>query len=73
MVDDYYEQHPLLNDIQPETWNNIPVCIVKAFKTMIDHAMSRDLDNWEKKAQINEQFFKLQHMFLKTDKRQKDG
>lgn len=33
----------------------------------------RDKDNWDKKAQINEQFFRLQHMFLKLDKRLKDN
>ncbi len=49
MIEDYYENHPL-NEIEPDTWNNIPVCIVKAFKIIIEHAKSRDLDHWEKKA-----------------------
>eukprot|EP00347_Sterkiella_histriomuscorum_P017100 403350668 len=66
MIEDYYGSHPL-NEIEPDVWNNIPVCIVKAFKILIEHFKSRDLDNWEKKAQINEQFFKLQHIIKKVE------
>jgi hypothetical protein len=33
---------PLPTLIQPDTWNNIPICIVKAFKAMIEHSLLQD-------------------------------
>ncbi len=33
--------HPLLR-LQPDTWNNIPVCLVKAVKTLIEASISTD-------------------------------
>ena len=33
--------HPL-HKINPEGWNNIPVCLVKAFKQIIDANISTD-------------------------------
>ena len=28
----------LLNLVQPDTWYNIPLCVVRAFKSLLDHA-----------------------------------
>ena len=33
--------HPLLR-LQPDTWNNIPVCLVKAVKALIDASIGND-------------------------------
>lgn len=32
----------LLSLIQPESWFNIPICIVKAFKALIEHSQLQD-------------------------------
>ena len=33
--------HPL-QKLQPEAWNNIPICLVRAVKTLIDSGISTD-------------------------------
>ena len=33
--------HPL-QKLQPEVWNNIPICLVRAVKTLIDSGISTD-------------------------------
>ena len=53
MIDEYLEKHPL-NEITPDTWNNIPYCIVKAIKIMQEYVISKDVDQWEKNAHNNE-------------------
>lgn len=44
MIDEYYENHPL-NEIEPDNWNNIPICIVKALKLLVDTVKNSDIDN----------------------------
>lgn len=31
-----------LSLINPDTWYNIPICVVKAFKALIDHGLAQD-------------------------------
>lgn len=31
-----------LNLIQPDTWYNIPICVVKAFQVLIGHGRAQD-------------------------------
>ncbi|CDW85296.1 UNKNOWN [Stylonychia lemnae] len=72
MIDEYLEKHPL-NEITPDAWNNIPYCVVKAIKIMQEYLVSKDVDQWEKNAYVNEQFVKLQNMFNKLERRQREG
>lgn len=67
LIKKYYDDHPL-NVIEPDNWNNIPVCLVKSIKLMVEHIIEKDLDNWERKAQINDRFFRLQHLLIKLQK-----
>ena len=40
-----------LHSIQPDTWNNIPICLVKAIKMIIDNVVN--LDNRLKQTNVN--------------------
>jgi hypothetical protein len=47
------ENHPLAS-IDPDKWNNIPGCIVKSFKAIVNHCINKDSEKWERKASLNE-------------------
>ena len=68
--DDMLAKHPY-QQILPDQWNNIPVCLVKAFKLVADHQIHKDMEYWEKLLKLEETTFKMNQLMGRTEKKQK--
>ena len=55
----YIETHPLTSMLNEKSWNNIAVPIREMFYKIVDFMIGQDIHTWERKALINERFFKM--------------
>lgn len=53
-------EHPLLHIVEPDSWKNIPLCLVDAFKALIKVLHDGDKQLFDFEVKTNERLYKLQ-------------
>lgn len=53
-------EHPLLHIVEPDSWKNIPLCLVDAFKALIKVLHDGDKQLYDFQMKTNERLYKLQ-------------
>ena len=54
------QEHPLLHIVDPDSWKNIPFCIVEGFKAMVKVLHEGEKQNFDFQVKTNERLYKLQ-------------